>query len=430
MISERNSTRHCMTRLEDKINMYDVKKIREDFPILKRTVHGKPLVYLDNAATTQKPKQVIDTISDYYTQHNANIHRGLHTLSQEASDMYDNAHVLLGKFVNARYPMEETIFIRNATEGLNLVANAWGRYNLKEGDEIVSTEMEHHSNIVPWQLLKEEMGAKLKFVNVREDGTLDMEDLRKKMCSRTKIVACVYASNMLGTINPVKEIGKIAHKYGALFVVDAAQAVPHMPVDVQEIGADFMAFSGHKMLGPTGIGVLYGKKELLEKMHPYMAGGDMISEVKLEGSKWNILPWKFEAGTPNIAGGIALAAAVEYLNALGMKNVRAHEKELIGYGIETLSKIAGVEIYGPLNTDIRGGVLTFNIKGIDPADVAAVLDSEYGIAIRTGHHCAQPITEKFGLKSTCRASFYVYNTKEEIDFLASSLKKVKDIFRK
>ncbi|MEK6916267.1 MAG: cysteine desulfurase [Nanoarchaeota archaeon] len=418
-----------MKKLEEEIKMYDIKKIRKDFPILKRKINNKTLIYFDNAATTQKPQQVIDALSEFYSKYNANIHRGIHTLSQEASEMYDKAHVIVGKFINAKVPMEETIFVRNATEGLNLIMYGWAMHNLKKGDEILSTEMEHHSNIVPWQFLKEK-GVKVNFVNLKLDGTLDMEDLKKKINKNTKIVTCVHASNVLGTINPIKEIGKIAKQYGALFVVDGAQSVPHMPVDVQDLGADFFVFSGHKMLAPTGIGALYGKKELLEEMHPFMGGGDMISEVKLDGSKWNSLPWKFEAGTPNIADGVAFGTAVNYLEKLGMEHVRAHEKELIEYGIKKLSAIKGADIYGPLDTTIRGGVLTFNLKNIESTDVAAVLDSEYGIAIRTGMHCAQPLTEKFNLTSTCRASFYIYNTKEEIDVFIGAIKKVKEVFNR
>jgi cysteine desulfurase/selenocysteine lyase len=407
----------------------DVEKIRKDFPILEREVHGKKLVYLDNAATTQKPRQVIDKLEEYYTKHNANIHRGVHQLSQEATEMYEEAHKKVGKFVNARHQFEETVFVRNATEAINMVTYGWAMHELKEGDEILSTVMEHHSNIVPWQLLREE-GIKVDFVNVLEDGTLDMDDFENKLNSKTKLVTCVHASNVVGTINPVKKIGKIAHDNGALFLVDGAQSVPHMPVDVKDINCDFLAFSGHKMLAPTGTGALYAKKELLEKMHPFLAGGDMIREVKLEGSTWNDLPWKFEAGTPDIGGGIAFGAAVDYLKNIGMDNIRKHEIELIKYGLDRFSELDKVKIYGPTDPSIRAGLITFNLEKIHPHDVAGILDSEFGVAIRSGQHCAQPLTEHLGENSTCRASFYIYNTKEEVDVLIDGLKKVKEIFGK
>ena len=409
--------------------MYDVKKIREDFPILKRKIHGKNLVYLDNAATTQKPKQVLDAWQNYYCEHNANIHRGVHLLSQEASDMYDDAHKKVGKFINAKSPEQETIFVRNATEGINLVAYSWAMHELKPGDEILSTVMEHHANIVPWQFAKEK-GITVKHVNINDDGTLDLEDMKEKLSNKTKLVTCVQSSNVVGTINDVKEIGKIAHDNRALFFVDGAQSVPHMPVDVRKINCDFLGFSGHKMLAPMGTGALYGKKELLEKMPPFLGGGDMIREVKLEKSTWNDLPWKFEAGTPDVAGGVAFSTAIDYLNKLGMDNVRKHEKELLKYGLDKFSEIEKIDIYGPKNPEIRGGLITFNLEGIHPHDVAGILDSEYGVAIRSGHHCAQPLTERLGQKSTCRASFYIYNTKEEIDILIEGLKKVKGVFGK
>ena len=409
--------------------MYNIKKIREDFPILSRKINGKPLIYFDNAATTQKPKQVLNALNNYYENHNANIHRGVHTLSEEASDMYDEAHKKVGKFINAKHPMQEIIFVRNATEGVNLVMYGWAMHNLQKGDEILSTVMEHHANIVTWQLLKEK-GVVLKFADINENGTLNMDDLKEKITNKTKLVTIVHSSNVVGTINDVKQIGKIAHKHGALFLVDAAQSVPHMPVDVRKIDADFLVFSGHKMLAPMGTGALYGKKAILEKMHPFLAGGDMIREVKLEGSKWNDLPWKFEAGTPNVGGAVGLAAAINYLNKLGMKNIRKHEMELTKYAIDKISEIEGIKIYGPTDPEIRGGLITFNLEGIHPHDVASLLDSEYGVAIRSGHHCAQPLTERLGTYATCRASFYIYNTKAEIDVLVKGLKKVKQIFGK
>ncbi|MFH2019844.1 MAG: cysteine desulfurase [archaeon] len=405
------------------------EKIREDFPILKRKVHGRNLVYLDNAATTQKPRFVLDALLGYYENHNANIHRGVHQLSQEATDMYENAHKTIGKFVNAKNPFEETIFVRNATEASNLVAYGWAMHSLKPGDEILSTVMEHHANIVPWQFLKEK-GIKVKFADITDDGLLDMEDLKSKLTKNTRLVTCVHASNVVGTINNVKEIGKIAHDNGSLFMVDAAQSVPHMPVDVRSINSDFMVFSGHKMMAPTGTGALIAKKEILEKMHPFLGGGDMIREVKLEGSTWNDLPFKFEAGTPDIGGGVAFGAAAEYLKKIGMDSVRKHEKELLKYGLDKVNEIDGLDIYGPIDPEIRSGLITFNIKGVHPHDVAGILDSEFGVAIRSGQHCAQPLTERLGEHSTNRASFYIYNTKEEIDILVEGLNKVKDIFGK
>jgi cysteine desulfurase/selenocysteine lyase len=409
--------------------MYNVQKIREDFPILQRKVHGKQLVYLDNAASTQKPRQVLDVLQTYYEKYNANIHRGVHTLSQEATEMYEDAHKKVGKFINARKPFEETIFVRNATEASNLVAYGWGMHTLQPGDEILSSVMEHHANIVPWQFLKEK-GVVLKFVDVNEDGTLNLDDLNNKITDKTKLITTVHGSNVVGTINPVKEIGKIAHDHDALFMLDAAQSVPHMPVNVRKLNADFMVFSGHKMLAPTGTGALYAKKEILEEMHPFLGGGDMIKDVKLEKSEWNDLPSKFEAGTPDIGGGIAFGAAVDYLNVLGMKNVRKHEKQLTQYGLEKLKELSDIKVYGPLDPEIRGGILTFNLPGIHPHDVGSILDTEFGVAIRTGQHCAQPLTERLGENSTCRASFYVYNTEEEIDILVRGLKKVKEIFGK
>jgi len=407
----------------------NVKKIQEDFPILQRKIHGKKLIYFDNAASTQKPRQVLDAMTRYYENHNANIHRGVHTLSEEASDMYDEAHKKVGKFINAKYPLEEIIFVRNATEAINLVMYGWAMHNLQEGDEILSTVMEHHADIVPWQLLKDK-GIVLKFVDINDDGTLNMDDLKEKISNKIKLVTCVHSSNVVGTINDVKQIGKIAHKHGALFLVDAAQSVPHMHVDVRKIDADFLVFSGHKMLAPMGTGALYGKKAILEKMNPFLAGGDMIKEVKLQESKWNDLPWKFEAGTPDVGGAVGFGAAIDYLNKIGMKNIRQHEKELTKYALDKISEIKGIKIYGPIDPEIRGGLITFNLEGIHPHDVASLLDSEYGMAIRSGHHCAQPLTERLGTYATCRASFYIYNTKEEIDVLIEGLKKVKTIFGK
>lgn len=402
--------------------MFNVKKIRKDFPVLKRKVNGRPLVYLDNAATTQKPKQVIEKISDYYSRYNANIHRGIHKLSEEATEEYEGAREKAAKFINAT--SKEIVFTKNTTESLNIIAY-WALRTLRKGDEIVISIMEHHSNIVPWQMLIEK-GVKLKFVDINEDGTLKMNELEELVTKKTKIVSITHASNVLGTINPAKEIGKIAHDAGALFVVDAAQSVPHMPVDVKDIDCDFLAFSSHKMLGPTGVGVLYGKENLLKEMTPFLRGGDMIKEVHQQETKWNDVPWKFEAGTPNIADVIGFGAAVDYLSKIGMANVRNHEKELTKYAIKQLSSVKHVKIHGTAKE--RGGAVSFSIQGIHPHDVATILDSE-GIAIRSGHLCAQPLMERLGVPAVCRASFYLYNTKEEVDILVNGIEKVKKVFK-
>ncbi len=409
--------------------MYDIKKIRKDFPILGRKIRSKKLIYLDNAATTQKPKQVLESIKEYYEKNNANIHRGVHLLSEEATEMYNEAHGKVGLFVNSEFPNEEIIFLRNATEGINLVMYGWAFQNLKSGDEVVSTIMEHHSNFVPWQQL-EKRGINVKYVDINDGGVVDIEDLKRKITEKTKLVSCVHVSNVLGTINPVGEIAKIAHDAGALFLLDAAQSVPHMCVDVRKIDCDFMVFSGHKMLAPTGIGALYGKKHLLEKMSPFLFGGDMIKEVTTKKSTWNDLPWKFEAGTPNISGGIAFGAAVDYLNGLGMENVEKHVSSLTEYAVNMLNEIEGIKIYGPTNPELRKGVISFDVRGIHPHDVASILDTEYGVAVRSGYHCAQPLHERLKAKTSTRASFYIYNTKEEIDVLIKGLKKVKGVFRK
>jgi len=409
--------------------MYDIKKIRQDFPILNRKINGKPLVYLDNAATSQKPKQVLESIKRYYEKHNANIHRGVHTLSEESSELYDKAHRKVGEFINAEFPSQEIVFLRNATEGINLVMYSWASQNLNKGDEILSTVMEHHSNFVPWQQLRKK-GIKIRYVDINEEGILDIEDIKKKITKKTKLVTCIHVSNVLGTINPAKEIGEIAHKAGAMFLLDAAQSVPHMSVDVREINCDFMVFSGHKMLGPTGIGVLYGKKHLLEKMSPFLFGGDMIKEVTLTNSTWNTLPWKFEAGTPNISGGIGLGVAVEYLKRIGMKNVEKHVSSLVEYALKGVSELGGIEIYGPKNPRLRSGLISFDVKGIHPHDVATILNSEFAVAVRSGYHCAQPLHERLNTQTSTRASFYLYNTKEEIEVLIKGLKKVKEVFRK
>ncbi|MGP8071030.1 MAG: cysteine desulfurase [Candidatus Bathyarchaeia archaeon] len=404
----------------------NVARIREDFPILKRQVNDKPLVYFDNAATSQKPKVVIDAIDRYYREYNANIHRGIHKLAEEATLAYEEAREKVANFVNAKRT-EEIIFTRNATEAINLVAYSWGRANIGKGDKIVLTIMEHHSNIVPWQLLAEEKGAKVEFVKIDGNCELIQDEVHESIDEKTKIVCVTHASNVLGTINPVKEIGRLAHRYGALFLIDAAQSVPHMTVDVREIDCDFAAFSGHKMLGPTGIGVLYGKSEQLQNMPPFLGGGEMIREVHTSGACWKDLPYKFEAGTPDISGAIGLGAAVDYLRAIGMRNVHDYEKEITSYALERMKQVDGVVIYGPTDVTHRVGVVSFNLGDIHPHDLASILDEE-GIAIRSGHHCAQPLMEFLELPATSRASFYIYNTKEEVDVFVNALDKARKIF--
>lgn len=408
-------------------NMFDVFKVRKDFPILNRLIHGKPLVYLDNAATTQKPQVVIDALVDYYSNHNANIHRGIHTLAEEATAMHEEAREKIAKFVGAESP-REIVFVRNSTEAINLVAYSWGRIFLGKGDEIILSESEHHSNIVPWQILAKEKGLKLLFIPLDEEGYLDLQYFKKILTKKVKLISLVHISNVLGTINSVSEIGKMAHEVGSLFLIDGAQSVPRMPINVNDLNCDFLVASGHKMLGPTGIGFLYAKEELLEKMPPFLGGGDMIREVYLDHSLWNDLPWKFEAGTPNIADAIALGTAVDYLTASGMDNIFDYEKKLTDYALSQLSSLSDLSIYGPKTTKNKTGVISFNIKGIHPHDVAQILDEE-GIAIRSGFHCAMPLHQKLELPSTCRASFYIYNTKAEIDKLVEGILKAKEIFK-
>lgn len=408
--------------------MFNILKIRNNFPILKRLIHGNPLIYLDNAATTQKPKAVIDALVDYYNNHNANIHRGIHTLAEEATAMYEKAREKIAKFIGAK-TSKEIIFVRNSTEAINLVAYSWGRTYLKAGDEIILSESEHHSNLVPWQILAKEKSVKLLFVPVREDGYLDLDYFKKILTKKVKLVSLVHVSNVLGTINPVAELGKLAHEVGALVLIDAAQSVPRMKIDVNELDCDFLVASGHKMLGPTGIGFLYAKEELLNSLPPFLGGGDMIREVYLDHSLWNDLPWKFEAGTPNIADAIALGAAVDYLETLGMKDIFEHEKRLTEYALSQLSRISNLSIYGPKTTENKTGVISFSIKGIHPHDIAQILDKE-GIAVRSGFHCAMPLHLKLKIPATCRASFYIYNTKEDIDKLVEGIEKAKKIFQK
>ncbi len=399
----------------------DVKKIREDFPILSRQVYGKPLVYLDNAATSQKPSSVIQALVDYYESYNSNVHRGVHALSMEATERYEEARKKIADFIGAPQP-ESLIFTRNTTEAINMVAYTWGRENIKESDEILLTRMEHHSNLVPWQNLAKDNGAVLRFIPMTEEDTLDLGDLDQLINSRTKLVAMTHMSNVLGTINPIKEIIIAAHRQGAVVLIDAAQSVPHLPTDVKDLGCDFLAFSSHKMLGPTGIGVLYGKMELLESIEPFLRGGEMVREVWYDRATWNDIPHRFEAGTPNIADAIALGAAVDYLNNLGMENVRQHEKQLTRYALRAFEELDEVKVYGPKDLNIRGGIVSFYSEAVHPHDLGTILDRD-GIAIRAGHHCAMPLMRGLGVVATARASFYVYNYEEEIDFLMASLKK-------
>ena len=409
-----------------KTDRIDVLRIRDDFPILKREIApGIPLVYLDSTATSQKPLAVIRAMNEYYERNNANIHRGVHTLAEEATAQYEAAREKIARFIGAR-KSREVIFVRNTTEAINLVAFSWGRKFLQRGDRILLTEMEHHSNLVPWQMLAQEKELFLDFIPVTNEGLLDLSEIEQFLEQKPKIVAITHMSNVLGTINPIRQITRLAHAAGALVLVDGAQSVPHLPVNVQDLDVDFLAFSAHKMLGPTGIGALYGKEELLEAMPPFLGGGDMIKKVYLRSFSPNDLPHKFEAGTPAIAEAIGFGAAVDYLNRVGMERVAAHEYELIGYALEALSEIEGVKVYGP-SAEQKGGVASFTMRGVHPHDVSQILDSE-GIAVRAGHHCAMPLHEKFGLPATTRASFYLYNTREEVDQLVRGLAKVKKIF--
>lgn len=404
----------------------DIQEIRKHFPILNQEVNGHPLVYLDSAATSQKPISVIEAVSDYYKGYNSNVHRGVHTLGTRATDGYEGAREKVRSFINAA-TTEEVIFTRGTTTSINTVAASYGRANVEEGDEIVITHMEHHSNIIPWQQLAKEKGAVLKYVPLQEDGTITLEDVRATITSKTKIVAIMMVSNVLGTMNPIKEITKIAHENGAVMMVDGAQAAPHMKIDVQDLDCDFFAFSGHKMVGPTGIGVLYGKKKHLEAMEPVEFGGEMIDFVGLYDSTWKELPWKFEGGTPIIAGAIGLGAAIDFLEDIGLSNIEAHEHKLAAYALEKMSAVEGMTIFGPQDPAQRAGLVTFNIDDVHPHDVATVLDSE-GIAVRAGHHCAQPLMKWLNVSATARASFYLYNTEEEIDRLVAGLVKTKEFF--
>ena len=408
----------------------DVEKIREDFPILARKVHGKPLIYFDNAATSQKPIQVIKAIQNYYEQYNANVHRSVHQLSEEATRAYEEVRGKISLFINAK-TSKEVIFVRNATEAINLVAFSWGRANVEKGDEIILTEMEHHSNFVPWVILAKEKGAKLKFIPVNDNGELESGlGLEKLLTNKVKLVAFTHVSNVLGTINPVKEIIEIIKSQvpTAKILIDGAQAVPHLEVDIQDLDPDFYAFTAHKMLGPTGIGVLWGKQEILEEMSPFLGGGEMIREVSKEAVTFNDVPWKFEAGTPDVAGVIGLGAALDYLNKVRMVSIREHEKNLTSSALKELYSLESVKVYGPLEGEKRSGVISFNLGDIHAHDLASVLD-ESGIAIRSGHHCAQPLMKALGIAAAARISFYLYNTKEEIDIFVEELKKAKKMFK-
>ena len=403
----------------------DVNKIRQDFPILAEQVNGKDLIYLDTSATSQSPRQVIDAMNDYYETYNSNVHRGVHTLGTKATDAYEKARMKVRSFINAQR-FEEIIYTRGTTAAINLVARSFGDMVVEDGDEIVVTEMEHHANIVPWQQLAKRKNAKLVFIPMEEDGTITLDSVKSVMSDKTKIVAITHVSNVLGTINDIKEIAKITHEHGAYIAVDGAQAVPHMAVDVQDLDVDFYSFSGHKMLGPTGIGILYGKADLLDKMEPIEYGGDMIDYVYKTDATWTDLPVKFEAGTPMIAEAVGLHAAIDYLEELGLDNIHDYEQTLVGYAYDKMSEIEGIEIYGP-DKDNRAGLITFNLTGVHPHDLATALDSE-GIAVRAGHHCAQPLMKWCNAHSTARVSFYLYNTKEEIDQFIESLEKTKEFF--
>jgi len=404
----------------------DFIKIRKDFPIMERVIDGKPLVYLDSAATSQKPQLVIDALTHYYSHYNANIHRGIHTLSEEATEAFENVRKKVAAFIGIS-DTREVIFTRNATEAINLVAQSWGRENIKEGDEIILSPLEHHSNLVPWQMLAKEKSAKLVFLSLTEDGMVDLDSLKSVLNSRSKLLSITQMSNVLGTIVPLTEVCKLAHANGTKVLVDGAQGVPHIPTNVKEIDCDFLVLSMHKMCGPTGVGVLYGKFELLDAMPPVMGGGDMISMVWRDRFTPNQLPWKFEAGTPNIADVIASGVAIDYLSSIGMENVRAHEIELTQYALSKFAELEDATVYGPKNAANRGGVISFNLKGLHPHDVGQIVNED-GVAIRVGHHCCQPLMRDLDVMGTARASFYIYTLKEEVDMLIDSLKKVQKVF--
>ncbi|MEM4489731.1 MAG: cysteine desulfurase [Desulfurococcaceae archaeon] len=403
--------------------MLDPDEIRKDFPILERTINGRKIVYFDNAASTQKPIQVIEAMEEFMKKHYANVHRGLHTLSQEASQKYEESHEIVAKFINA-YSWREVIFVSNTTEAINTIAYGWGLWNLKEGDEIIVTIMDHHSNMLPWRLIAQLKGARVKYVDINNEGYLKYEELEEKISNKTKIVAFPVASNVLGTINEARKIARLAHEVGAIVVADGAQSVPHVPTNVRELEVDFLAFSGHKMLGPTGIGVLWGREDVLEEMKPFKVGGDTIKDVTLDSIVWHDLPWRFEAGTPNIVEAVGLAEAVKYLSRIGMENIRNHEVELVAYTLKRFEELGEeLEYYGPRNPHHKTGVIAFNVKDLNHHTTGASLDL-FGIAVRTGMHCAHPLHYRLGLKGTVRASYYLYNTFEEIDYFIESLEKI------
>jgi cysteine desulfurase / selenocysteine lyase len=402
----------------------DLLALRAEFPILKQQVHGKPLVYLDNAATTQKPKQVLEALVQYYSEDNANVHRGVHTLSGRATDAFENSRAKVASFIGASQ-VSEIVFVRNATEGINLVAQSWGRSNVRKGDEILISAIEHHSNIVPWQLLCEETGASLRVVPIFDSGELDMDAFSDLLSGRTKLVAITALSNALGTVTPMADIVRLAHQAGALVLVDGAQAAYHMPVDVAALDCDFFVMTGHKLYGPTGIGVLYGKRALLEGMPPWQGGGDMISTVTFERSTWNALPYKFEAGTPHIEGAVGLGAAIDFINSIGMDRIEAHERELLAYGTAALARVPGLKLVG--TAPKKASILSFVIDGVHPHDIGTIVDRE-GVAIRTGHHCAQPVMDRLCVPGTARASIALYNTQEDLDRLVSALLQVSKVF--
>ncbi len=406
--------------------MFDAQRIRQDFPILQRQVHGKPLVYLDNAATSQKPRAVIDALVRYYEASNANIHRGIHLLAEEATAQYEEARAKVARFIGAS-SSNEIVFVRNTTEAINLAARVWAQTTLRPGDEIVVTEAEHHSNLVPWQIVASQTGATIRAIPIVDDGTLDLDIARQIIGERTRLVAVAQMSNVLGTIHPVKELARLAHARGARILVDGAQSVPHLPVNVRDLDCDFLAFSGHKMLGPTGVGVLYARSELLESLQPLFGGGGMIREVWIDHATWTTVPERFEAGTPNVADVIALGSAVDYLQMIGMEEIRRHEVELTRYALDALSQVGDVRVFGPSDLSQRGGVVSFYCGDVHPHDVSTVVDQE-GVAIRAGHHCCQPLMRRLGVPATARASFYLYNLPEEVDVLAHALNRVKEFF--
>ena len=408
-------------------SIVDSYALRNDFPIFKKKINGKELVYLDNASTTQKPYSVIDSITDFYTNYNSNIHRAVYQLAEEATELYEQSRKKIANFISVR--PEEIVFTRNTTESINLIAHSWARSNLKKDDGIVITELEHHSNIVPWQILSQEIGTRLEYVGIDENGFLDLEHMIELISSKkVKLVSLSHMSNVLGTIVPIEEIIKVAHQHGIPVIVDGAQSVPHMPVNVKNMDCDFLVFSAHKMLGPTGVGVLYAKKEFLEKMRPFMGGGDMIKEVFKFHTNYNEVPYKFEAGTPNIADVVGFGAAIDYLEKIGMENIRKHEKSLTDYALESILSLKYVTVYGPRDPKYRGGVISFNIADIHPHDLATIMN-DHGIAIRSGHHCAQVLMQRLDVPATSRASFYIYNTKEEIDKFVNAIKEAGRIFK-